>query len=282
MLFLVYLSKLAGRGAARMMLVPIVGYYLLTRSRVRRDCRAYLRRVGSEPSWRNVYRQLLRFAQVSLDRLFLLSGKMELFELEVTGHHQLVAARASGRGALMLGAHLGSFEALRAFATKVEMPIHVLADFGNAELINGVLDATGRNRSVHFIPYRDNSLDHLLEIRSCVERGEFVALLADRGSGTRAVELPFLGTPAPFPTGPFELAALLGCPVYLTLALHTSPNRYHLLCEPLSESVQASRRDPSSLTPYVLRYAQRLEHHVRSHPDNWFNFYDFWNERTDR
>ena len=26
------------------------------------------------------------------------------------------------------------------------------------------------------------------------------------------------------------------------------------------------------------QYAQRLEHYGRAHPDNWFNFYDFWSD----
>ena len=27
---------------------------------------------------------------------------------------------------------------------------------------------------------------------------------------------------------------------------------------------------------YARTYAERIEHHCRLAPDNWFNFFDFW------
>jgi predicted LPLAT superfamily acyltransferase len=89
----------------------------------------------------------------------------------------------------------------------------------------------------------------------------------------------FLGSPARFPSGSFALASVMRCPVLLTFALHTPPNRYDLYCEPLAEQVVLPRKErEAALRGYVQRYADRLEHYCRLRPDNWFNFYDFWSK----
>ena len=105
-----------------------------------------------------------------------------------------------------------------------------------------------------------------------------VALLGDRAMPQgRVAEVTFLGSRAVFPTGPYLLAAALGCPVFLTFALHTPPNRYDIHCELFAERVVLPRRErEEALRELAQRYAERLEHYCRLAPDNWFNFYDFW------
>ena len=92
--------------------------------------------------------------------------------------------------------------------------------------------------------------------------------------------MPFLGAPASFPTGPYLLAAALGCPVYLGFGLYHEPNRYALYCEPFAERVVLPRATRAeAVRDHVARYAARLEHFCRLAPYNWFNFYDFWSAR---
>jgi predicted LPLAT superfamily acyltransferase len=90
-----------------------------------------------------------------------------------------------------------------------------------------------------------------------------------------------LGEPARFPAGPFIIASLLQCPVYLVFGLFHRPNRYDLYCEPFAERVQLPRKTrQQALTTYAQKFADRLEHYCRLGPYNWFNFYDFWSSET--
>ena len=78
----------------------------------------------------------------------------------------------------------------------------------------------------------------------------------------------------------FLLAAALKCPVYLVFGLYFEPNRYELFCEPFAERIELPRKGRhEALAQVVQSYAQRLEHYARLAPDNWFNFYDFWQKR---
>ncbi len=279
MVTLVKVATALGRLPARLLLRGIVLYYFLANSRARAASRQYLSRVGQPTTPGAVYRHLLRFAECALDRLFFLRGQFDRFEFTHVGHEHLERLARERRGAFLFGAHLGSFEALRASGMSHDIPINVVANFRNARRVNDVLTRLGSSENTRFIDAGGSPAALALTVRDAVERGELVAVLADRALESRAVEVPFLGHAARFPTGAFILAATLGCPVYLTFGLHFPPNRYALYCEPFAEKLELPRADRERrLGDYVRRYAERLEHYCRLAPDNWFNFFDFWSK----
>jgi predicted LPLAT superfamily acyltransferase len=99
--------------------------------------------------------------------------------------------------------------------------------------------------------------------------------LAERND--RAVHVDFLGGKARFPSGPFLLAHLLSCPVYLVFALFSEPNRYDVHCELFADRIRLPRETrEESVKEYAQKYAARIEHYVRQSPKNWFNFFEFW------
>jgi predicted LPLAT superfamily acyltransferase len=277
--FVVGLCRLFGRGAARAFLRCLAAYYLVFHASARRASRADFTRLTGHGSVGMTYRHLCTFAETALDRLLFAAGKTRMFEVTSNGNEHLEKLRREGRGALLLGAHLGSFEAMRAGAQREDLPINMVVNFTNAKRMQAVLEQLDPTLNMRLISIADGGgLQFVLEIRECIERGEMVAILADRvGPDGRATEAPFLGAPAKFASGPFLLAATLGCPVYLTFGLYRGDNRYDLYCEPFTERLELPRksREPA-LREVVARFAGRLEHYVRLAPYNWFNFYDFW------
>jgi predicted LPLAT superfamily acyltransferase len=277
MLAMAWLATALGRRPARLLLRLIVAYYFLTRPRRRRFSRDYLAAMGLASGWRDLYRHQLRFAECTMDRLFFLQGRLGEVVLQHHGHGHLEALAARGQGALVLGAHLGSFESLRCLSGARDVPVQVVADVRNAARLHGVLSRLGGRTASHFIDAGDAPEKLALEIRAALARGEMVAILADRVAGQRRVTVPFLGRPAAFPAGPFLVAMVLKCPVYLAFGLYHAPGRYDLYCEPLVFARPQSRHDrEAALLAMVTQYAARLEHHCRLAPDNWFNFFDFF------
>jgi predicted LPLAT superfamily acyltransferase len=155
----------------------------------------------------------------------------------------------------------------------------VLGHFTNASMINAVLERLNPQINERFIDIDPQGFDHVLELEPIVANGGLVGILGDRSMpGARSIEVEFMGRKAAVPTGPYLLAAVLKCPVYLTFALFHAPNRYDLYCEPFVEKV-VLRRGPqqaADLQPLAQRYVDRLEHYCRQAPYNWFNFFDFW------
>ncbi len=276
--FFVWSANALGRGPARFFLRFVALYYVLFHAVGRRASRDYLLRVYGRATFGMQYRHFLRFSEALLDRAFIVSGKHRYFTVTCNGHEHLARLQAEKRGAILLGAHLGSFEAMRMQGDREELRLHVLGHFSNARMLNAALEKLNPRAHARVIPIDDSSHLFALRVRDLVRAGDLIGVLGDRvGPDTRAVRARFLGSDASFPTGPYALAALLRCPIYLTFGLYHAPARYDLYCEPFAEEVLLPReRREEALAEYAQRFAARLEHFVRLAPDNWFNFYDFW------
>jgi predicted LPLAT superfamily acyltransferase len=274
-----WLALRLGRSATRWLLYPISLYFLVFAPRARRASRAFLgRALARKAGAADVLRNFHAFAATLHDRMYLLCGRFENIDIAIDGGPQLDALMAGGRGCILLGSHLGSFEALRALGRLKRYPINIVMYAGTTQQSSEVLNELAPELKMRVIaPGRPETM---LRIKECLERGEIVGILGDRPFGSNKNTLcPFLGVPAPFPQGPFRLAMLLDVPVVLFFGLYQGDNRYRITLEVLADRPEANRGDRSeAATRWVERYVRRLEHYARIAPYNWFNFYDYWDE----
>lgn len=275
------IGRYGGRAFARLFLYPITLYFLLRRGAERRDSRAFLARaLGRPATLADVARHIHTFAATILDRVFLLGGRMDRFEVRVSGLDGLHAQLDQGRGVLLYGAHLGSFEVLRVLARqRPEYRVRVVLDKAHNPAMTQLLDALAPDIARNVIDGGQDGPSLMLEIKQAADEGALVALLVDRsypGAPTQAAD--FFGVPAAFPTAPWLIAAALKKPVSLAFGLYRGGNRYDLVFESFSDTgIDLPRAQRAGqLAALIRRYAARLEHHARSAPYNWFNFYDFW------
>lgn len=271
--------SLFGRRVTAGLLWFVCWYYFAFSGNARRSSRTYFVHLGHHPTAREVHRHLWMFARVVVDRLLFLTGKTEGLEVRLHGHEHIMALSSSKRGGLLLGAHLGSFEAMRALAGQYDVPLLVVADFHNARRINALLEHFSPTLRVRLLELDPEAPTGVLAAKDAIERGELVAVLADRATekNARDVTVPFLGGPARFPAGAHVLAAVLGCPVFFVCALFDAPHTYDVHCVPLTERVVLPRANrAAALEQEVERYARVLETFTRKAPLNWFNFFPFW------
>ncbi len=274
-----WLGTLFGRAPMRGLARVIALWYSVTNPSAARASRIWLTATGEHPvGFREVYRHLLHFVQVTIDRMFLLKGKLDRFQVAPNGLEHLLRCAEQRKGAILLGAHVGSFEALRADGRRANLPLNIVGHFENANMLNALLAQLNPAMAARVIHIGRDSIDFIFDIRERLAEGEFIGTMGDRvGLNEKSVVVQFLGRPARFPTGPFVLAATLKSPIYLTFGLYHEPNRYDLYCEPFAERLALARpQRERQLRELVQRYAQRLEHYCRKAPYNWFNFYDFW------
>ena len=275
---MVWCTLRLGRRLSRLLLLPISLYFAVFSVRARIASTIYLKRILGRPArFTDVFRHYHTFASTIHDRIYLLSGRYGYFDVHLHGLDALDAELARGRGCILLGSHLGSFEVLRARGTfESRAPINVLMYEDNAGKINAVLDALNPEVRRRVIPL-DTPMT-LLRAKECLERGEMVGILGDRAvRGGRSQPCQFLGSVAPLPEGPLLLASILGAPVFLFFGLYRGGRRYDIHFESFAENVSLRRTHRSKdLAPWLARYAARLEHYCRLAPYNWFNFFDFW------
>ena len=273
---IVGLALLVGRPTARLALYPVCLYFLLFSIKPRAGSRKYLALVLKRPpSLADLFRHYFTFAAVALDRFFLLKDRYELFETRIHGEEELLQTMNLWQGCLLLGAHLGSFEILRARgANQVEVGLMMYED--NARMVNSVAKAVNRGLAGNVIPL--GRVDSLFKVQERMHRSSCVGMLGDRTLIEEGqIQVDFLGEAAFFPPAPFRIALALRRPVVLMLGLYRGGNRYELYFEKLFEPAEVGRGKRTAAIENAVRlYAQRLEHYCRQAPYNWFNFYDFW------
>lgn len=287
MWFLYWVNRLFGRWPFRAMLAPVVLYFVLRNRLARRASREYLERLeartgvlGHQPRWLDSFRHISLFSETVLDKLLAIGGRYRFDAMTFEGREVMVESLEAGRGGVVLTAHMGNLEVLRAAAERrVGLKLNVLVHTKHAERFNSVLRRLDPSTEVNLLQVTDFSPATAAMLSERVERGEFVVMAADRvpvSESGRVAWAPFLGRPAPFPVGPWILASALKCQVVLLTALHRGRS-YHVRFERYLEKVELPRaRREEALRQLVEGYAQRLEAECAKSPYDWFNFYPFW------
>jgi len=277
---IVAIALTLGRPVARLLLYPVCLYFVLFSPDSRAGSKKYLRKVlAHKPGLADAFRHCHTFAATLLDRVFLFNNQYARFDVRVHGEDILREMTASGRGCFLLGAHMGSFEIIRALGrrnTAARISLVMYAD--NARKFNSALAAVNPNLGLQVIAL--GKIDSMLKVETALNAGEIVGMLGDRtfqDEGTAACR--FLGDEARFPSGPFRLAALLQRPVVLMFGLYRGGNRYDIYFERLIDTWPVSRAERKlALAQGQRNYVARLEHYCRDAPYNWYNFYDFWRQ----
>ncbi|MCU9954470.1 glycosyltransferase family 2 protein [Burkholderia sp. BKH01] len=277
-----------GTRITSMWLYPIVGYFVLTNRAARVASNAYFTRlreaggVGAapRPGWRTAYRHMLAFAQSGFDKFVAWSGRLDEFDVRFDDASAFDALAASGRGALVIGAHLGNLEMTRALAlrdahTKVTAVVYT----EHAQRFNEILAKTSRDFGKQLVQVTDFGPDTALMMQSRIDAGELLVIVGDRvppHDAGKTVDASFLDAAAPFAQGPYILAHALECPVYLFFCLKEGRG-HRLYFEPFAERIELPRSERAAhVAAWAQRYAERLEHYCRKAPYQWFNFFDFW------
>jgi predicted LPLAT superfamily acyltransferase len=277
-----WISLTLGRAPSRVVLYGIAAYFLAFAPTARRMSRLYLQHLfglksPSQVAWRDLFRHFLAFAAVIHDRVYLVNDRYDLFDIRVHNHELIDGLLAGGKGAFLIGAHLGSFEVLRAVGRhQGGLQVAMAMYEENARKINAALGAINPKAQQGIIAL--GHIDSMIRIHELLAQGVVVGMLGDRSLGndtTRAVD--FLGEPAELPLGPFRMAAIMKCPVLFMTGLYRGGNRYDIHFETLADfSAVPPRGRTVAVQEAMTRYAALLEAHCRMAPYNWFNFFDFW------
>lgn len=273
-----WISLRVGRWLSRLLLYPITAYFVVFSYRSRSASRDYLRRVlGRDCGWAEVFQQYHTFACTLLDRIYLFAGQDQCLDIRMQGMEVLDRYARSGRGCLLVGAHLGSFEIARAVGLlRKEYRIKALVYGEGTPRITGLYQKLNPSFFEDIIYM--GGVDSLVGLDEHAHQGGIIALLGDRSvHDSKRIRCEFFGEPAWFPEAPALLSRILDMPLVLFFCLHRGEGRYEVRFEHLADPPRVARHEREAAIHDIMQsYANRLEHYCRLAPYNWFNFYDFW------
>jgi predicted LPLAT superfamily acyltransferase len=269
--FFIFLIRKAGIGFAYGFLALVVIYFIPFAPKATSAIWFYYRRilrVGRLRAFRGLFLHYYSFGQTLIDKIAIAAGMSDRYNFEFDNYDEFLKILDSGVGVVMIGAHIGSWEAGSIFFGDYEAKMNiVLYDAEHAE-IKEALERNSNNAKYKIIAITDDGLGSVLKIKNALDRGEYVCFQGDRYvDGESFVESEFMGREARFPRGPFLVASKMKMPVvfYYSMRGHGRKYRFHF--------VEAKEKSENGL---LKEYLSTTEHIVREYPHQWFNFYKFW------
>lgn len=276
--FFVFIVRLFGIRMAYCFLALIVIYFIPFAPKATRAIWCYNRRHRGLGVWRSLtelYAHYYTFGQILIDKIAMKGGLAERYHFTFDEtYDRFLNLLNGGQGVVMLGAHVGCWEAGAGFFGSYGKKINVVMWDAEHRQIKEVLSHNAkRENDYNIIAINQDAVAAMLQIKIALDRGEYVCFNGDRYVDRHAAKpVSLLGATAYLPLGPFRIAAKCGVPVVFYYAVREPDFTYRFVFE---MPVWDGRATADML---LERYAQSLTDIVGQYPRQWFNFYDFWKD----
>lgn len=189
----------------------------------------------------------------------------------VEGADALAAARAEGKGVLLVSGHLGNWELAGAFVAASGVPIEAVARGMENPLFDRYITRTRHDLGMTVI----HDAEAVRRVPRAMREGKAVAMLVDQGAvGLASTWVPFFGRYAKTPRGPAVFALRLGAPVVFATALRQPDGRYVMYYERVP--VQPTGDREADVDRIVMDYTATLERWIRRAPEQYFWHHRRW------
>jgi predicted LPLAT superfamily acyltransferase len=274
--FFVYTIRLLGLRCAYIFLAFIVIYIIPFAPKATRAIWRYnrqKRRLGVLASVKELYCHYYVFGQTLIDKMAMRGGLNEKYRYEFDNYTRFLEILNSGEGVVMMGAHIGCWEAGAGFFGTYGKKINIVMLDAEHQQIKDVLEENAsQENNYNIIPLNQNIIDAMLQIKVALNNGEYICFNGDRYmEKDHTAVVDFMGSKALFPMGLFKIAAKCRVPVVFYYSMREPNRTYRFIFE---EPVIDGKMTTEKL---LEQYVKSLEKIVEKYPRQWFNFYDFWN-----
>ncbi len=198
-----------------------------------------------------------------------------LFE-EWRGIEHLEAARARGRGTIVVTAHLGHWELGGIMLTRHGWPLTVVTLEEPSSELTRWRDACRAHLGIRTVAVGPGHPFAFVELIQRLRQNELVAMLVDRPHEGSGAAVRYFGGKTEFSTAPALLAHHTGATVLPAFVLQNPDGRYVAFADPPIEFVE-DRDLRRALGENTQRLATIFEAIVGAHPEQWFNYVPVWN-----
>ena len=257
-------------------MVPVIPFIMLFDRRAYRASYQFFRkRIGRGAlfSFLSVYANEFRMGQIVVDRFALYAGRS--FQLQNDDRPVFKRLEEGESGFVQLGSHTGNFE-MAGYLLRPMKRMGVLVFSGETETVMQQRDAVFSRSNIEMVPVSVD-MSHLFTLNEILRDGGIVSMPGDRVFGSqKTFSCPFFGEPAPFPAGPYMLAAQRSVPIVAVFVMKEGVRKYRIYARQLGKTLDPDSPSRVRAEAMARDFAVQLEDVVRQYPAQWFNFYDFW------
>ena len=265
------------RAFARLWLYPITIYFFIKSRSIRLSSAKYFSHLGKTTNInQNTLKHIFTFASVLLDRIYFLTNKYALFNIEVTNLSVINNLIDKNQGALLLGCHIGSFDALQYLSTKHKKAnIKIAMDINHNSLITNILYTLNPKVANNIIDIKNDNF--ILKLKEEIESGSLVGMLGDRNlDNKRNIDCTILENNVEISSTPFIISHILNTPIVTFFGIYLGKNKYKILFKKIEIDYALSRDE--YVKQASVQYVNGINNIIKKYPYNWFNFYNYWND----
>ncbi|MDH5474141.1 MAG: lipid A biosynthesis acyltransferase [Cyclobacteriaceae bacterium] len=233
-------------------------------------------RYSTYNSLKAVFSNYFIFGQTLIDKIAIMSGAVSDFSYDFDGEEHLHQLREGGKGGMLISAHLGNWDIAGFLLKRINIKINIVMFEAEHEKIKNYLETIVQNNTVTIIPIKGD-MSHIILIKKALKNNEIICMHGDRFvKGSRVSKKSFMNKEAYFPTGVFSIAHKLNVPYTFVYCLKEKPNAKHYKLS--STAIKYPEDSPLDI---LDDYVKSLEEKINQFPNQWFNYFDFWNDEAE-
>jgi predicted LPLAT superfamily acyltransferase len=264
-------------------LYPILGivvlFYLLFSHTSFKSIWFYFRKIhnyGVMKSFRKTYMNHFHFGQELFVKFALFGGKKNKFKVQISGEEAFGQLVESPRGAIIVSSHVGNIEILGYLLGHTKKRINVIVFNEESIEIRKYRRKVLEENNIYQIPVLDD-MSHIFLINNALQNGEMIIIPSDRiFTGNKSAKVNFMGLPADFPTGTYHIALKFDVPVITIFVMRESSGNYHLYFNRIDNFPDNNLSKKEKVELFTKNYVSDLEKIINRYPEQWYNFYKFW------
>ncbi|NOQ31626.1 MAG: lipid A biosynthesis acyltransferase [Helicobacteraceae bacterium] len=268
------LYKIFGYKFIYYLMYPVTFFYFLFGSTTKKHLHNYYDHLGLEFNSRVYYEHLRVFAITMVDRFV---SKVDPSSYKFMYAQQQENKRRVEEGLIMLFSHFGGWAA-SASSGIVEKKIHIVMQEQMLQSIKSIENTLETHSNINIIDLNSGMLSVSVQIANALIANESVVMMADRSAnekGSQSIE--FLGESASFNKNPFQIAYKMNKPLLAYFIVLVGVREYRVIHSTIT--MDKTKKESEAITSALSEYVKVYEDVLREYPQQWFNFYDFWEKK---
>ena len=253
------------------LLYPISFFYLIVSKNVKQSLPLFYRQLNQPFTLYIYFKHLHTFSICLLDR-FISKITPEKYLFKYT--EKEAPKEILEKGAILLYSHFGGWSASQNGA-HVKNKINIVMQEAMIDGIKAIEKELKLKTELHVIDLHQGTLSVSIQVANALMNNEIVAIMGDRAANKKSeLALPFLGKEAYFNKNPFQIAYKTSKPIVVYFIILTGKQTYNV--EYIIITLDKEKNEDMAIQCAMKKYVIKYEEMVKRYPQQWFNFYDFW------
>jgi len=252
----------------------VSAFYFLFATNVKDALKIYYKKQGIAFSYLFYYQHLRMFAITMIDRFI---SKYDPDSYTFIYEDKEALRKKLDAKTILLFSHFGGWSSAANKAI-TSNTINIVMQEVMMQGIKDIEDSIPNKKdNLNVIDLNQGAIKVSIDIANALRNNEIIALMADRASNKKnRHKSDFFGDKALFNENPFRIAYKTKTPMLMYFIIYKKKQCYEVKVLELEFDYELKEKD--AIKKAINNYAFKFEEVLKQHPQQWFNFYNFWSE----